>query len=77
MCLDANCAIFSEFSTVVITGIAIFLALLFGLFVMVMFCDQVSCIIDNTSTIDKLQKKRAMKAGKKAEEDKAPERTSW
>ena len=54
ICLDANCAIFSEFPTVVITGIAIFLALLFCLFVLVMFCDQISCIIDNTSTIDKL-----------------------
>lgn len=66
-CLDANCAMFAEFSTVVIAGIAIFLALLFGLFVLVMFCDQISCIIDNTSTIDKLQKKRAMKQGKNVE----------
>ena len=41
------------------TGIGMFLALLFGLFVVIMFCDQMSCILQNTSTIDKLQKTKA------------------
>jgi len=30
---------------------AVFLALLFCLFVSIMFCDQISCIINNTSSI--------------------------
>lgn len=47
-----------------IAGISLFLALLFDLFVIVMFCDQISCIIENTSTIDKLQKKRDEKLKK-------------
>ena len=62
-----------------ICGSSLFLALLFDLFVLVMFCDQISCIIDNTSTIDKLQKKRAMKQGKKVEQQKQQHqpRTWW
>ena len=68
-CLDENCAMFAETSTCVVAGVSIFLAILFGLFVCVMFCDQISCIVENTSSkflitltalaIDKLQKKRA------------------
>ena len=38
-CLDANCALFSDMITGVIAGVSIFLALLFGLFVAVMFFD--------------------------------------
>lgn len=38
-CLEANCAMFTEMSTIVVAGIAMFLAVLFGLFVLVMFCD--------------------------------------
>lgn len=53
-CMNQNCFLFSEFHTQIMTGIAMFMALLFCLFVMVMFCDQISCIIENTSTIDKL-----------------------
>ena len=50
VCLDDNCALFSDFLTVFIAGLSLFLALLFDLFVIVMFCDQISCIIDNTSS---------------------------
>ena len=45
---------------------AIFLALLFCLFVTIMFCDQISCIINNTSTIDKLQKTKEDRQSKKS-----------
>lgn len=38
-CLDNNCALFAETMTGVIAGVSLFLALLFGLFVVVMFCD--------------------------------------
>ena len=50
VCLDDNCALFAEFSTVIVAAASLFLALLFDLFVIVMFCDQISCIIDNTSS---------------------------
>ena len=39
------------------------MGILFALFVLVMFCDQISCIISESSTIDKLQKKRAKAKG--------------
>ncbi len=38
-CLDKNCALFSHTSTIVSAAISLFLALLFGLFVAIMFCD--------------------------------------
>lgn len=49
-CLDRNCALFSSASNVILTCMSMFLALLFGLFVCIMFCDQISCIINNTSS---------------------------
>lgn len=76
LCLDDNCALFADVSTVVIACVALFLALLFDLFVVVMFCDQISCIIENTSTIDKLQKKRGMCKDKEKDSLHQP-RTSW
>jgi len=45
-----------------------------------MFCDQISCIISNTSTIDKLKIKRDAKNGKSTPEEKAEssnKRTWW
>ena len=39
LCLDANCALFMDTSVVVIAGIGLFGAVLFCLFVIVMFCD--------------------------------------
>lgn len=50
VCLDDNCALFADFITVLIAGLSLFLALLFDLFVIVMFCDQISCIVDSTSS---------------------------
>lgn len=49
-CLNINCALFRDFHTQIMTGIAMFMALLFCLFVIVMFCDQISCIVENTSS---------------------------
>mmetsp|Transcript_6706 Transcript_6706/g.11265 ORF Transcript_6706/g.11265 Transcript_6706/m.11265 type:complete len:112 (-) Transcript_6706:44-379(-) len=75
-----------ETSAVAIAGVSMFLALLFDLFVVVMFCDQISCIIDNTSTIDKLQKKReekskgeagSKKESKEVEQKNQAKRTWW
>ena len=33
------------------------MAVLFGLFVVIMFVDQIQCIVENSSTIDNLKKK--------------------
>jgi hypothetical protein len=54
LCLDDNCAIFKDPIVQCIAGVSMFMGLLFCLFVAVMFCDQISCIVGNTSTIDKL-----------------------
>jgi hypothetical protein len=40
-CLDKNCMLFRDTSSMIIAGFSGFLALLFGLFVLVMFCDQI------------------------------------
>ena len=47
---NGTCAMFAETSVSVICGVSLFLAVLFDLFVMIMFCDQISCIIENTSS---------------------------
>ena len=64
---------------VVLGVFSIFLALLFCIFVCVMFYDQISCIVENMSTIDKLQHKRAMQLGQKVmkDEPKQKPRTGW
>ena len=56
---------------------SMFLGILFCIFVVVMMCDQISCIIDNMSTIDKLLKKRAISEGKKFVEESKQMRTWW
>ena len=38
-CFDKNCHLFTHVSTIIIAGVAVFLALLFGLFVVIMFVD--------------------------------------
>ena len=75
-CFEQNCYIFRDTGTIILTGFAIFLAILFGLFVVIMFCDQMSCILYNTSTIDNLQKEKnpKMEAGKG---QMAATRTAW
>lgn len=57
LCMDSNCRLFAETSSCVLTGVSCFCALLFGLFVAIMFFDQIQCIIENSSTIDNLKKK--------------------
>ena len=41
VCLEQQCRLFEHMHTTVIAGISAFLALLFGLFVLIMFCDQI------------------------------------
>ena len=62
---------------VFLAAASLFMALLFAIFVLVMFYDQVSCILENMSTIDKLKYKRAMTQGKKVEIDDKKSRTNW
>jgi hypothetical protein len=57
-CLDKTCILFRPSYMPILTGASAFLALLFGLFVVIMFCDQVGVIWSNTSTVDKLKKER-------------------
>jgi palmitoyltransferase len=38
-CFDKNCRLFADFTTIIIAGVAAFLGLLFGLFVVIMFVD--------------------------------------
>ena len=68
--------IFKRTFTIVLAGLSIFLALLFALFVIIMFCDQMSCILYNTSTIDNLQKERNPNA-EQGKGEKAAKRTAW
>merc|ERR1711920_228484 len=74
--MSQNCYIVKYTSVCILSGIAIFLAILFSLFVIIMFCDQMSCILYNTSTIDNLAKEKNPNAeidkGKKAST-----RTAW
>ena len=56
-CMDKNCRMFQPTSTIVVTAVACFCAVLFGLFVAIMFVDQIQCILENSSTIDNLKKK--------------------
>ena len=58
---------FEPISAIVVAAISCFLAILFCLFVIVMFYDQISCIVENLSTIDKLKIKRARQQGKKVD----------
>jgi hypothetical protein len=74
-CLDKNCALFADFSTIAIGVMACFLALLFGLFVIIMFFDQISVIISNTSTVDKLKRERNL--GEDERSKQSQNRTAW
>ena len=59
LCMDQNCVLFTMFpENIVFCAVACFLAVLFCLFVTIMFCDQIGCILSNTSTVDKLKKER-------------------
>ena len=66
-CMDKNCLLFNGVYPIVLTVASIFLALLFALFVAIMFFDQMSCILENTSTIDNLKKEKGMEIEDKGE----------
>ena len=74
--MEQNCFLFKSTWTCALAGVSIFLAILFGLFVVIMFFDQMYCILTNSSTIDNLQKERNpnMDSGKG---EKAANRTAW
>ena len=76
-CFNQNCFMFVQGSMIFFSGLTLFLGVLFCIFVAVMFYDQISCIIDNMSTIDKLKYKRAIKEGKRADIDEQKSRTKW
>lgn len=57
LCLDQNCYLYRSTFVTVWTALSAFCALLFGLFVVIMFVDQIQCIWGNTSTIDSLKLK--------------------
>ena len=59
-CFDRNCVVFSTTGAMVISVVSGFLAVLFGLFVAIMFFDQMQCIMENTSTIDEMKKRSGM-----------------
>ena len=75
-CFNENCFMFVQGTTIFFCGVTMFLGILFMIFVCVMFYDQISCILENMSTIDKLKYKRAIKEGKKADIDQRS-RTYW
>ena len=76
MCLEQNCVLFTLHpGNIVLAAISSFLAVLFCMFVTIMFCDQMSCILGNTSTVDKLKKERNLGIEEKGQ--KATSRTGW
>lgn len=76
-CFNKNCFMFVQGSMIFFCGLVMFLGLLFAIFVCVMFYDQISCILENMSTIDKLKYKKAIKEGKKADIEDTRSRTYW
>ena len=74
-CYYDNCRLFST-HVLVLTGISIFLAVLFALFVAIMFFDQIQCIIENSSTIDNL-KKRNPNFEVETKSQSSESRTGW
>jgi hypothetical protein len=58
---DAVCPMFDSgdesISALFISFFGVFLAVIFDLFVTCMFVDQVCCIVDDMSTIDKLKRR--------------------
>ena len=49
-CLYEYCSMMTSIASVLFIIIAVFLDVLFGLFVLIMFFDQISCITDNTNS---------------------------
>ena len=59
-CYSQECFMFAETSVIILAVVSIVLALLFAIFVVVMLWDQISCILEHTSTVDRLKFRRAM-----------------
>lgn len=76
-CWSKNCWMFNQSGSLIIACMSIFLGVLFAIFTAVMLWDQISCIIENQSTIDKLQRKKALSEGKKFHAGHKPSHTSW
>ena len=74
-CYGAGCVIFSSQHVCVLTAVGIFFGVLFAIFVAVMFWDQISCIIDNTSTIDELKTKAGIEQDERSYA--SHERSGW
>jgi len=53
---------FMETSILILAIFSIVLGLLFAIFVVVMLWDQISCILEHTSTVDRLKFRRAMQS---------------
>ena len=53
-CMGENCVLFIDTYSVILCAFGVFLAVLFCIFVCIMFYDQITCIIEMRSTIDKL-----------------------
>ena len=74
--MEQNCLVFTMYpGNVVLAAVSCFLAVLFGLFVTIMFCDQICNILSNISTVDKLKKERNLGVDEKGQ--KAASRTGW
>lgn len=78
-CMDKNCYLFQDMGVIALTALALFCAILFGIFVVIMFIDQIQCIVANTSTIDdlKLKNGQASATDVNLKGEKAKARTSW
>jgi len=59
-CMEEECPMFDETFVDVLAMASLFLGVLFALFVVVMFMDQLFLIWDNTSTIDNLKKQSGL-----------------
>jgi hypothetical protein len=58
--MEEECPMFDETFVDVLAMASLFLGVLFALFVVVMFMDQLFLIWDNTSTIDNLKKQSGL-----------------
>lgn len=59
-CIWQRCALFDGADQIILGILSLFMGLVFGIFVCVMFYDQMECILTNQSTIDQLQIKRGL-----------------
>ena len=65
-CFGEGCVIFSTTGAKLLVCAGLLLGILFAIFVAVMFWDQITCIIENTSTIDELKFKAGIEADERS-----------